>query len=307
MYSGGSGIEADPYLISNALDLYNVRSNLTSYFTQTNDIDMTSYTDWTPIGVDNGGEFTGVFDGNYHKIFNYKSSYGGIFGYTQTGALFQKIRILGASTTTAERSNYGGLINYAENATINDCIATVNITTHGQVAGGLCGYIESSTITKSAGKGNISSYGSVGGFAGAIVTATISNCYARGNVNIVTADYVGGFTSQISGGSVTKCYSTGAVTGTADSNGGFCGRLWSGTATGNHYDSTTSGKSDTTAATPQTTEEMKTQGTFTTWDFATPIWLMDDIKNDGYPNLKWYYDLFSNRFQRIGLGVRLGL
>lgn len=44
-------------------------------------------------------------------------------------------------------------------------------------------------------------------------------------------------------------------------------------------------------ATGKTTAQMKTEGTFTDWDFTTPIWIMDLTNLAGYPNLKWYYDL----------------
>ena len=38
--------------------------------------------------------------------------------------------------------------------------------------------------------------------------------------------------------------------------------------------------------TPKTTAEMKTQSTYTDWDFET-IWAIDPAKNDGYPYLLW--------------------
>jgi hypothetical protein len=292
MYSGGDGSAGNPYQIANATDLNDVRENLSAYFIQTANISLATVADWTPIGA-SGTEFVGHYDGQYYAITDYASTQGGLFGYTETGATFDNIRLSGASYTLANSSFHGGLINKIRNATITDCVSDVDVTTYGQTAGSFAGAIYSSSLSKCIGKGNVVSKGSLGGFAGVIdgATAIIADCYSTGSVEILLNDYIGGFTSQIVSATVSNCYSIGAVTGTAKNLGGFCGKKYSGTTTNNFYDSQVSGKSDTKGATPKTTAQLKTQSTFTDWDFATPIWLMDTVNLAGYPNLKWYYDL----------------
>ena len=54
------------------------------------------------------------------------------------------------------------------------------------------------------------------------------------------------------------------------------------------YDQETSGQSDTGKGEPRTTAEMKTQSTYTDWDFEA-VWGIDPAKNDGYPYLLWQY------------------
>lgn len=70
VFGGGSGTEDDPYIVSTAKHLDNIRlvaaDNL--YFKQTADIDLSGYIDpngngWEPIM-----DFTGTYDGNFHEI-----------------------------------------------------------------------------------------------------------------------------------------------------------------------------------------------------------------------------------------------
>jgi hypothetical protein len=292
MYSGGDGSAGNPYQIANATDLNDVRENLSAYFIQTANISLATVADWTPIGA-SGTEFVGHYDGQYYAITDYASTQGGLFGYTETGATFDNIRLSGASYTLANSSFHGGLINKIRNATITDCVSDVDVTTYGQTAGSFAGAIYSGSLSKCIGKGNVVSKGSLGGFAGVIdgATAIIADCYSTGSVEILLNDYIGGFTSQIVSATVSNCYSIGAVTGTAKNLGGFCGKKWSGTTSYNFYDSTTSGKSDTIGATPKTTAQMQEQTTFTGWDF-TSTWLIDTVYNNSYPNLFWYFNTF---------------
>ena len=70
-FSGrGSGTEKDPYLVSNADELYDVRNELNAYYKQIEDIDLTEWIEennpnqgWSPIGTKTN-PFYGHFDGN---------------------------------------------------------------------------------------------------------------------------------------------------------------------------------------------------------------------------------------------------
>jgi trimeric autotransporter adhesin len=72
-FSGGSGTSSDPYLISTVEDLNNVRNYLDSNFVQTEDLDLSGFSSWSPIGYDisyGNYAFTGTYDGNNHTISN---------------------------------------------------------------------------------------------------------------------------------------------------------------------------------------------------------------------------------------------
>ena len=81
VFSGGSGTEADPYLISTAKDLWKMaelintketqKEYLGAHYLLTADIDL-GKKEWTPIGYyalnENYFRFEGVFDGNGHTV-----------------------------------------------------------------------------------------------------------------------------------------------------------------------------------------------------------------------------------------------
>lgn len=74
-FSGkGSGTEKDPYLVSNADELFEVRNELSAYYKQVDDIDLTAFIQednpklgWSPIGT-TALPFTGTYDGGNKTI-----------------------------------------------------------------------------------------------------------------------------------------------------------------------------------------------------------------------------------------------
>lgn len=83
---------------------------------------------------------------------------------------------------------------------------------------------------------------------------------------------------------VENSYSTGEVKGD-NFVGGLVG-LNDGTVSGSFWDTQTSGQTASDGGTGKSTDEMKTQSTFTDagWDFTT-IWDIGGETNDGYPFL----------------------
>ena len=78
-FAGGDGTEGNPYQVSTAEQLDNVRNYLDAYFIQTADIDLTEataeggtfYNDgsgWSPIGTNRNTPFAGSYDGGGHRI-----------------------------------------------------------------------------------------------------------------------------------------------------------------------------------------------------------------------------------------------
>ena len=70
-FSGaGSGTSGDPYLVTNSIQFNEVRNDLTAYYRQTSNIDLSSYSNWSKIGttITAGTNFIGTYDGNGYVI-----------------------------------------------------------------------------------------------------------------------------------------------------------------------------------------------------------------------------------------------
>lgn len=78
-FAGGEGTINNPYQIATAEQLDAVRYNLKSNFVLVNDIDLSEYENWVPIGgikdVEARDGFQGMFDGRGHTIKNLKMDY----------------------------------------------------------------------------------------------------------------------------------------------------------------------------------------------------------------------------------------
>lgn len=204
---------------------------------------------------------------------------GGLVGYIEAGGTLTACYSSG-SISVVKGLRLGGLIGYGIGISGSNCYSSRNITstTYGKDVGGLIGKMESFLVTESYAIGNIAgtcnSYAESGGFIGYLTSGSITNCYAKGNVIVDAAlGLVGGFAGG-GEGVFDKCYSAGTVTngtlGTANDVGGFIGYPTDATITKCYFDATTSGQEDV-KATGKTTAQMKTQSTFTDWDFGT-IW-----------------------------------
>src|SRR5690606_11540256 len=124
-FASGSGTESDPYIITTAEQLNNLRKYVGSaysdtYFTLGNDIDLQTYLSegndgynngefWEPIGDILTG-FYGHLDGDNYSILNYKSNKNGLFGTIQDGASIRNLTIIGdESAPYTIESNIGNV------------------------------------------------------------------------------------------------------------------------------------------------------------------------------------------------------
>jgi hypothetical protein len=229
-YGGGSGTEADPYLIYTAEHLSMVGlidCDWDRHFKLMADIDLSGFDgkDGRPsfniIGTNYSNPFTGVFDGNDHIISNADvnvpgSDYAGLFGYLGTSG---QIKNLGVEDISVFGRNYVGGLCGRNYGTIIDCNATGNVSGIGSYVGGLVGYNSGGTITNSYSTSSVSANQYVGGLVG-YNSSTITNCYA---INSVSGNwYIGGL-SGYNGGTITESYSSGPVNGSSYYVGGLVG------------------------------------------------------------------------------------
>ncbi|AHF08559.1 hypothetical protein [Desulfitobacterium metallireducens] len=85
---------------------------------------------------------------------------------------------------------------------------------------------------------------------------------------------------------ITNCFAVGTLNGTT--LGGLLPTTASGCGiTSSYWDTTVSSILSSEGGTGKTTAEMKTQATFSGWDFST-IWNIDSSSNSGYPFLRGF-------------------
>lgn len=255
-FSGGSGTVADPYLISNKVDLKYLCETVLAWnynYKQTANIIFTA-SDFS-IGGDfyNDGKgfipipLNGIYNGDYHSITGLtindpSNSYVGMFG-NLNGTNSVQILNLGLVNVNIIGGNVvGSLVGDNINATIANCYTTGSVsssTTQSSFVGGLVGrnHYNGNIIncyTTCNVSANTTSISTTGGFT-ANNRGFISKSYATGTVNSSSiSSESGGFIGYSIDGIVSDCYSTGNISSTVSnpsfSNccGSFIGRNDSG-------------------------------------------------------------------------------
>ncbi len=141
--------------------------------------------------------------------------------------------------------------------------------------GGLVGCNENGVTQDSFGRGAVSGGDRVGGVAGCTIGGAIFRSYSTGTVvrNIAPGTPLPNYEGGIGG-------LVGRPSGSLPP--GLGGTNSTGSCEDCFWDTQTSNFSTSPGGTGKTTTQMKTQSTFTNWDF-TNIWNINALINDGYP------------------------
>lgn len=217
----GDGTEANPYKICLPQQLASLAEAVNSgafasvdggiHVALENDIDLSGYPDWTPIGRSNTHPFVGTFDGQGHTISNMTikntnpndEKEWGLFGRVQD-ATIKNVRVDGSITLTnfgdmddGDFYNFdaiGGIAGRCS-GTVNfeGCHNNVDISGYGNSSfasiGGIVGFQIDGAVTLVACRntGNIKASGTV--YASSIRTAgLIGTVYSNNNMQTVTAE-----------------------------------------------------------------------------------------------------------------------
>ena len=185
-----------------------------------NDIDLSGYPNWTPIGTFNPNSpqancpFSGVFDGQGYSITGLKMSGNedskGLFGYTYSGAIRN---VVIRNPEIEGKDQVGALVGYQaySNQGIKNCAVIGGKIQGRSHVGGLVGYMEESPIQNCYSTCEVVA---MDFYAGGIVgdhrvVASIRNCYATGNIS---GTYSGGIVGVAQ--DVERCVALGqTVTG----------------------------------------------------------------------------------------------
>jgi beta-lactam-binding protein with PASTA domain len=192
-YSGGSGTEADPYLIATPANLNTLGATSGDWgkcFKLVANINMSAYTgiQYNIIGTSVSAPFTGTFDGDGYVIRN-------------------------LSYSTPASTNYIGMFGCTSYATIKNLgVENSRFSTQGQYVGGLIGIQSYGTIINCHFNGSVVSTYCAGGLIGQQYYGIAENCYATGSIIAPSASYVGGLIGYQSFGTAINCHSTTSVT-----------------------------------------------------------------------------------------------
>lgn len=260
-FAGGTGTEADPYLISDGAQLAYLAQQVNSgnnyagqYIKLTRDILLNEMNDdgtfvsasprvFTSIGSGADKSFQGHFNGDGKEItglYISKASwlhYGGLFGYAAAGSVIRDVNISGEINGGHETGAVAGFTN----GVITGCIVSCTVRGEESYAGGIAGYAgANSEISNCVVSGGVYARYYAGGVAGRTdgkVTECDINCTVTTSEN-----YAGGIAGFAAGANseISNC----AVSGTVEGKyyvGGVAGRI-EGVITGCSSDSTVTGR-----------------------------------------------------------------
>jgi len=150
----GSGTDKDPYQVTNADELFEVRNDLSAHYIQMSDIDLAAWITednpsqgWNPIG-DSSFPFAGSYDGQGCEIKGLKinrasTDYVGLFGYIKGGS----VRNCRLRDTDISGGSYVGLIGYLKDGSLTECkLTSTKIWGKNYLA--LVGYMDNSKIER---------------------------------------------------------------------------------------------------------------------------------------------------------------
>jgi rhodanese-related sulfurtransferase len=334
-YNGGTGEPNDPYQIATVEDLIllgEAPEDYDKHFILTADIDLDpnipglKVFDKAVIAADTndidpffqGTPFTGVFDGNGKKIYNFNciskvTNYIGLFGYVGAWgkeAIIKGLGLINPNVDVGIGDYIGSLVGELNNGTITDCYAESGNVLGRNNVGGLVGAYGGIllvfpeppfTISNCYSTSSVKGTNNVGGLVGLNSVGTITNSYATGEVS--GRESIGGlvgqngkigndFTFSIPG-TILNCYSTGFVSGWSNL-GGLIGLHNAGIINGCFWDIETSGMTTSDGGIGKRAADMQMASTFLEagWDFVDEtengtedIWWI--LEGQDYPRLFW--------------------
>lgn len=210
-----------------------------------NDIDLTGI-DWTPIGTESQ-PYTGTFDGNGKTItgltVTVSDRYAGLFGYIGTGGKVMNVKLEGVQIESDnELSDVGGVAGYSW-GNIEYCSVSGSVIGRGMncIVGGVVGYQSGGSITGCSSSATVNAGNVAGGVAGCTYSATLTGCYATGDVTLalesinIGDNFAGGVVgSNTNSSTLIACYAWGSVSG----SGSGSGTIYVGGVTGSNTNGT---------------------------------------------------------------------
>ena len=193
------------------------------YYELGNDIDLSGY-DWEPLGSESE-QFSGILDGNGHKITNLEvkyKKYCGLFATLGSDSIIKNLiiedaHITGRSSTT----EFAGILAGTSSGSISNCVISGVVDGGGMYFGGIVGKQNMGLISSCSFTGEVlldsimpDTYNSAaGGITGESRSYTkdevIRNCQASGTITGIGV--TGGITGSLSNGIISSSSYSGTV------------------------------------------------------------------------------------------------
>ena len=209
--------------LKNIAKLVNEQWNLGINITLTADIDLSGI-DWTPIGIDDNHQYTGTFDGNGKTITGLtvttSDQYAGLFGRIGSGGKVKNVTLKDVKIESKHDVGYAGGVAGDSWGTIENCSVSGSVSCSGShsIAGGVVGYQSGGSITGCSSSATVNAGNTAGGVVGGTNSgATLTACYATGDVTLESitggGNFVGGVVGSNTSSTLKACYAWGKVTG----------------------------------------------------------------------------------------------
>lgn len=215
----GTGTMQDPYKIATVNDLQKFRtvwrSNFGKYFIVTQDIDLSSIANFTPLP-----DMEGTLDGNNKKILNLRMDRSQI-QYDNYASLFKQIKRsgvvknLGFENVAIKGNRHAAALASYNYGIVDNCSVTGQVSCsakYGQSGGLVAMSWTRSIIKNSYSTARVSGNYYSGGLVSAMYKATVENSYSSGSVSTVDSQ-AGGLVALMSSGVIRQSYATGSVSG----------------------------------------------------------------------------------------------
>ncbi|HOE60500.1 MAG TPA: InlB B-repeat-containing protein [Kiritimatiellia bacterium] len=234
-------------------------------YTLMTNLDASATADWNggagfvPIGRDAEWGFTGVFNGNGHRITGLTlnrpgESDVGLFGRIGTGGVVSNLCLTGI--TVAGLVDVGGVAGYLSEGLIRECSVSGDVVGL-ETVGGVAGFVDLGGIERSSASGSVVADVGAGGLVGYLYE----------------------------GGTIGESYAIARVSGTEDTGGLVgSGSGFNSVVSGAYWDTQASGQSSSWGGgTGKTSAEMRQAVTFSGWDFSQ-VWGI--VESVSYPYLR---------------------
>lgn len=231
--------------------------NLGINITLTENINLTDM-DWTPIGIDYNHQYTGTFNGGGHTITGLtvtgSDQYVGLFGHIGSGGTVKDVTLEEVKIESNNDMSAVGGVAGRSYGTLENCSVSGSVSGSG-IAGGVVGYQSGGFLTGCSSSATVNAGGVAGGVAGLTDSgATLTACYATGDVTLESinsgGNFVGGVVGSNTSCTLKACYAWGSVTGSGSGTiyvGGVTGTNDEGTLTAcYHANGTVSSPAGTT-------------------------------------------------------------
>ena len=197
----------------------------------------TDQSNWTPVCSDYDNPYTGTFDGGNHTITGLtvttSDQYAGLFGYiigTVKNVTLKGVKI----ESKHDVGSAGGVAGWSY-GNIENCSVSGSVSGSGShsIAGGVVGYQSGGFLTGCSSSATVNAGGVAGGVAGLTDSgATLTACYATGDVTLESinsgGNFVGGVVGSNTSSTLKACYAWGKVTGSGS------GTIYAGGVTGSN-------------------------------------------------------------------------